>query len=102
MSESAKTDAVCIIANAMRLANEWSMTLIRSEGTWACRDYFHNWYDIRPLIDEREHHSATIESNRCAIQHVLDSNLAVCHPIKPYLIGLPIRLMSQPPATHPV
>lgn len=46
------------------------------------------WYDVRPMIDEREHASEFCDMNRQSIDYAIARKLAVQHPELPYMLRL--------------
>lgn len=46
------------------------------------------WFDLRPMLDEREHSTPSIDQHRLLIDHALERGLLARHPTTPHLVRL--------------
>lgn len=84
-------DESAIVAIAFKLANAAVVSDIESN---ACKVQVAGatWYDIRPMLDPREHASEAIDMAGLAIGYALCSGVIFRHPEQTHLVRLPLRL----------
>lgn len=70
-----------IVALAMRIANRAVLADITNESTRVDLGDGHRWYDIRPMLDNREHSGPSIDMAGEAIAYALDCRLVTRHPV---------------------
>lgn len=75
------------IQRAARLADRYAVSDIEMHGARVLLDG-RPWYDTRPMLDEHEHDSISIDMARDCIDHAVHRALAVRHPEKPYLLHI--------------
>lgn len=70
-----------IIALAMRIANRAVVTDIECGAHCVDIGDGLRWWDIRPMLDDREHCSESIDMAAEAIAYALDSGVVLQHPV---------------------
>lgn len=79
-----------LIAIAFTLANQAVISDIESEAAKVMQ-YGLTWYDIRPMLDPREHTSQVIDMAGLALGYALSSGLVVRHPEQEHLVRVARR-----------
>lgn len=79
-----------LIAIAFTLANEAVISDIESEGVKVMQ-YGMTWYDIRPMLDSREHAEQVIDMAGLALGYALSSGLVIRHPEQEHLVRVARR-----------
>lgn len=51
-------------------------------------DSIHKWWDVRPMVDPREHAPESVDMARRAIDYALSAGLAVRHPTEQHLLRI--------------
>jgi len=77
-------------ALAMRIAARAVITDIETEAT-AVRIEGALFYDVRPMLDPREHDSICIDMAGEAISYAIDAGLITSHPAAPHLVRITHR-----------
>lgn len=87
-------DAAALVARAFRLANAAVVTDIESEGVRLHDRTGGRWYDLRPMLDEREHCPEFIDMAREAIDFGLAAGLLTADPTHAHIVRI-----NQEPTT---
>lgn len=82
--------AAARIARAARIADRCAVAEIECEGIAETIDGA-RWYDIRLMLDEREHAPESIDIAREVIDYALERRLVKRHPVHSHLL----RVVSQ-------
>lgn len=78
-----------LVRHATQIADRAVVEDIESEGLHiASLPGRPSWYDIRPMVDEREHSPQCIDMNKAAIDYALMRGLAVRHPEHAHLVRI--------------
>lgn len=75
-----------LVRHATQIADRAVVADIESEGVHICGCT--GWYDIRPMVDEREHSPQCIDMNKLAIDYALMRGLAVRHTQHAHLLRI--------------
>lgn len=76
-----------LIRRSFLIANRAAIADIECEGVAQMRSGV-RWYDVRPMLDEREHALASIDLARETLDYALMSGLIQRHAEHPYLVRI--------------
>lgn len=79
------------LRRAMLIANDAVIADIESNAHQHTDSDGRTWWDIRPMLDPREHAPQSIDMTAMAIDYAIDSGLAQRHPFARHLVRLTYR-----------
>ena len=84
MSNPTSAQAAILVDQAYRLARAYVVDTLRTEGV---QTIIGGWtfYDVRHLLDHREHSSETIDQIKLMLDHGLAAQILMQHPTQPHL-----------------
>lgn len=80
-----------LVARAFRIANAALVADIEGEGTRVHERVDGRWYDIRPMLDDREHSPEFIDMNREALDYGLAAGVITADASVPHLVRINVR-----------
>lgn len=75
-----------LIRRGLEYGNEQVLGVIKAEAIAVDEGDSLRWYDVRPMLDLREHHPETVDAHAAALQYALDIGLVYEHATKPGLV----------------
>lgn len=80
-----------LVRRALLIADRAAVADIE-DNTPSMHLYTQRWYDVRPLLDEREYSPPCVDMNRESLDYALMRGLIDRHPSEPHLV----RILRQP------
>lgn len=84
-----QSPATQLITQALAIANDAVIADIESEAhAVMLPDSVHRWWDVRPMVDAREHIPEFVDMAQRAIDYALSAGLAERHPTHAHLVRI--------------
>ena len=94
-------DVIQLLRRATLIADAAAFSDIEANADAVSTGEGPQWYDVRPMLDEREHSLEAIDLATEAIHYAVQRGLATRHPTIPHLLRLnPAALRRTQEITH--